>query len=462
VLRWAVLLTIAVSPRAGSCAAAAQPRTLTDFREIILRAKERVYPALIHVKPVREEFTRGERKRTSIIGSGVIISPDGLAVTNNHVARKAVEIRCVLFDKSQCPAEVVGLDPETDLALLRLRRKDGAPPLPCAEFADSDKAEEGDFVLALGSPYGFSRSISLGIISYTKRYFASTSKYSYNLWLQTDVAVSPGNSGGPLVDTEGKVVGITTRAVLGMGSTLAFAIPSNVVRRVAARLKQHGKVIRAWTGIRLQALKDFSRNTFFDGDRGVLVASVDEASPAEEAGLKTGDLILAANETELNAQYVEDLPQVRCWLADLPPSQPAQFRIRRGGNEKTLALTPRIKGDIEGQSFYCKRWDLTVKSISKFEKPSLYYFAKTGLYVEGAKRNGAAYKRGLRANDIIVSIDRTPVRTVGDIRRVYERLFKDRPAEKQTLFEIMRGRYKQWIVLKANKPEDEKEGEDQQ
>ena len=451
VLVLGVLAAWLAFPGRGVCAGTA-PRTLANLQDVILRAKQRVYPALVHVRPIREEFTRGEKRRLVVIGSGVIISPDGLVVTNSHVAEKAVEIRCVLADKTQVSAKVMGLDPDTDLALLQLQRPAGAPALRFAEFADSDKAEEGDFVLALGSPYGFSRSISQGILSHTRRYIDHRGKHLYSLWIQTDAAINPGNSGGPLVDIDGKVVGITTRKLRSGG--LAFAIPSNTVTRVVAKLKRDGKVVRAWTGIQLQPLRDFSRNTFLEDDKGVLVASIDDGSPAQEASLATGDLLLAVNGREFNALYLEDLPRARRRLADLPPGQPAELRIRRANGLKVLTITPRLKEAAENGSFYAERWDMTVKAISKFESKSLYYFAKEGVYVVGVKRNGAAYKAQVRPNDVIVSIDRTPVKTLADVRRVYAGLFKDRAPERKTLFELMRGGYKRWAVVVANRPKE--------
>src|SRR5262245_14281326 len=187
--------------------------TASDFRRIIETAKARVYPALIFVKPIREEFSGGEQKRQEVFGSGVIISPDGLAVTNHHVIEQAVEIQVVLSDKRQLVAEIVGKDSETDLALLRLKGLKEGESLPYAVFADSDRVQSGDFVMAFGSPFGFARSVSLGIVSNTERYLGFESKHGYNNFIQTDAAINPGNSGGPLVDIEGQIVGINTLGI---------------------------------------------------------------------------------------------------------------------------------------------------------------------------------------------------------------------------------------------------------
>ncbi len=151
-----------------------------NFEEIITTAKEKVFPALVFVKPIRESYEAGEKEREQVFGSGVIISPDGLVVTNHHVVDKAIEINCVLWNKEQVPATLIGQDKETDLALIRLKWE-GKEPLPYAEFGDSEKLTEGQFVMALGAPFGFTRSISLGIISHTQRYIGFRTIYKYNL-----------------------------------------------------------------------------------------------------------------------------------------------------------------------------------------------------------------------------------------------------------------------------------------
>ncbi|MFP4053614.1 MAG: S1C family serine protease, partial [Phycisphaerae bacterium] len=225
-------------------------------------AMSRVYPALVFVKPIQEVFEGGERERAEVYGSGVIIDPEGYVVTNNHVAENAIEVNCVLGDKEQVPAVVVGLDPETDLALLKLKLPDDHPPLPYAVFADSSKVREGDLAMALGSPFGFTRSISQGIVSNTQRYLGFSSHHRFNLWFQTDAAINPGNSGGPLVDVDGWIIGINTLGTWADG--IGFSIPSNVVRDVIGRLRNRAdgvnpdkwpvKVQRAYTGLQLQPL----------------------------------------------------------------------------------------------------------------------------------------------------------------------------------------------------------------
>jgi serine protease Do len=206
-----------------------------DFRQIILNAKTEVFPALIFVKPIVEEYSSGIKRQQEVFGSGVIISPDGYAVTNFHVIDKAVEINCVLFDKRQVTVELIGSDRDTDLALLKLPLPSDPPEYPFAPFS-REKVSEGDFVMALGSPFGFQRSISLGIVSNAHRYIGFQTEYKYNTWIQTDAAINPGNSGGPLINTKGEIVGINTLGVEGTG--LGFSIPAERVQDIVTRLKR--------------------------------------------------------------------------------------------------------------------------------------------------------------------------------------------------------------------------------
>jgi serine protease Do len=230
--------------------------------EVIQEAKDKVFPAVVFIKPIQQEFRGGKMEKVQVFGSGAIISPEGYVVTNNHVAEKATEIRCVLSDREEVTAKIVGLDPETDLAVIKLNlaERKSKEPLPVAEFGDSTLLRVGELVMAMGAPHGFERSVSRGIVSSVERYLDFA---PYNLWIQTDAAINPGNSGGPLVDIHGRIIGINARGMRG-ADNLGFAIPSMVVKDVVARILADGKVQRAWTGLRFQALKDFRKSSYID------------------------------------------------------------------------------------------------------------------------------------------------------------------------------------------------------
>ncbi len=458
----------AVALLLGGCADPGQ----SAFQSVIEGAKRKVYPTLVFVKPIQESYESGQRRRAEIFGSGVIISPDGLVVTNNHVAEKAVQLHCVLGNKQLVEADVIGLDPETDLALLKLKQRPGGEPLPdplaFAEFADSDELEAGQFVMTLGSPFGFERSVSQGIISNTSRYLGFGGQFQYNLWLQTDAQINFGNSGGPLVDTAGRVVGINTLAVGETG--IGFSIPSNVVRRVVAKLLEAHKnraegdddpvkVRRAWTGMQLQALIDLKTITLTEGDRGVLVRNVDRDSPAAEGGVENGDILVRVNGQEINGKYVEDLPGVRVLLSELPVDKPSRFVVLRGDEEVACEVAPVLKGKFEGEDFDCRRWNMTVKEITKFSNPRLYFMhPEGGVFIQGVKYPGNAKDAGLKINDILTKVGKYHIKTIADVKKAYEAMINDKTlVEKKALTVVKRGGFPQWITLDWTKDYEEED-----
>ena len=240
-----------------------------DFRRVVGDAKAKVFPAVIFIKCISENLESGKKLSQEVAGSGVIISPTGEALTNWHVIDKAVDIRCLLYDGRAMDAKVVGSDKDTDLALIQLTVPSGGGALPYSTFGDSTKLKEGDFVMAMGAPWGMARSVSIGIVSCTRRFLPEHSEYS--LWLQTDASISPGNSGGPLVNTAGETIGINARGEM-MGGDLGFAIPSDTIKVIVAQLRDQHEVNWSWTGLQLQPLHDFNRNTYFDAAEGVIVA----------------------------------------------------------------------------------------------------------------------------------------------------------------------------------------------
>jgi serine protease Do len=297
--------------------------------------------------------------------------------------------------------------------------------------------------MALGAPWGLKRSISLGVVSCAQRFLEGESEYS--LWLQTDAAINPGNSGGPLVNTNGEVIGINTLGTFN-GST-GFSIPSNTVRYVIAELKAHKEVERSWTGVRLQPLRDFDRDSFFEGERGVLVASVDPASPAEQARLEVGDLILTVSGAAVDGLYNENLPKIRAILGRLPINQPTEIKLQRGGQALAVNLTPRAKGVVEGQDLDLKRWNLTVKAINEYNDPEMYYYVKEGVYIQGVQYPGNAQECGFRASDIILKVDGQEVKSLKDIKELYDTILKDSGRKKRVPVEVLRSGMPLLLVL---------------
>lgn len=426
-----------------SPASAQSPAADHDFRTIVRQAADAVFPAVIYVKVVRSGFERGEQKAQEVSGSGVIISADGEALTNWHVVEQAVEVRCLLADGRHFVADVLGSDKDTDLALLKLRLGDAPADLPVAPIGDSDLLREGDFVMAMGAPWGLNRSVSIGIISCTRRYLPLASEYSH--WLQTDAAISPGNSGGPLVNTSGEIVGLNTRGVFFGGDT-GFTVPSSVIRGLIPELRK-GHIGWSWTGLQLQALRDFDKNVYFDADEGVVIAGSDENSPARAAGFLQRDLLLSVNGKALTAATEEELPDVRRALALLPVDSPAEFLIDRGGEQVAITLTPRVKGQVEGDSLDCPRWDLTARQINRFNNPDLHFHRPDGVFVFGIRFPGNSARSGLARNDIILSIDGAEIRTLDDLRAAHERSLAALPEKNRIVLSVLRSGLARQVVL---------------
>jgi serine protease Do len=441
------------SPKPAEAADPEHPSAPINFEQVIETAKRRVYPALVFVKPVQEDLSEGESQRVEVLGSGVIFRPEGYVVTNHHVAEKAKEIRCVLGDRRQVTAKVVGLDKLTDLAVLKLDLPPGTT-VPAATFATGEKIEEGQFVMALGSPYGFERSISLGIVSNARR-FLEGEDHPYNNWIQTDAAINPGNSGGPLVNTKGEVIGINTLAIR-MANNLGFAIPVDIVQRVVDRILKDGRIVRSRHGLTLRALVDYSQNTMFPGDKGVIVDDVAPGSAAEKAGLHKGDRILSIGGKPTNGKYNDDLPELNWLLADLRAEEPADVVVERGeGKTETLRMVPDpdLGGNDDGLE--CDRWDATFQRITPEEVPELYFYKNRGVYVLGVSWPGNAATSGLRPQDILLAVDGEDIPDLASLKAVYDKVLEEKRAKKQVLFEVLRNGYRQYVALEYERDFDQ-------
>jgi len=452
------LLVLAAGPGCGPSRAefdGAMERL--DFRLVVRRAKERVFPAVVFIKCLRESYEGGRKLSREVSGSGVIVSADGEVLTNWHVVEKATEIRCLLYSGESFTARLVGTDKDTDLALLRREAPTGysaassPPPLPCATLGDSTRLVEGDFVLAMGAPWGMSRSVSIGIVSCPRRFLPGRGQYS--LWLQTDASISPGNSGGPMVNAAGEVVGINTLSSF-TGGDLGFAVPSETVSFILPQLREHGRVNWSWTGLELQPLRDFERNINFEATEGVVVAGTDPESPARRAGVQPRDRLLRVNGRPVTALTAEDLPALRRLLGSLPRQQPAKLELLRGEEAVTVEITPRDKGSVEGEALDCPRWDLTVKAINEFENPALHFQRRTGVFVFGVKYPGNAWTSGLRHQDIILKIDGREVKTLPEVKAAHAAALAALPGKPRVPLVILRGGIEQQVVLNFSRDYD--------
>jgi len=415
-----------------------------DFREVINAAKNKVFPTVVFIKCVRESFEGGKKVSQEVSGSGVLISPKGELLSNWHVIEKAVEVRCLLFDGRAMDAKVVGSDKDTDLAVLQLKVPSDSGPLPYAELGDSTLLKEGDFVMAMGAPWGLTRSVSIGIISCTRRFLPQTSEYS--LWLQTDAAISPGNSGGPLVNTDGRVIGINTRGMMAGGDT-GFAVPGEIIRDIIQHIRENGKVDWSWTGLQFQPLKDFNRNIYFEATDGVMVAETDPESPARRAGIQAGDRLLKLNDKPVSAVTEEQLPDVRRFFGLLPKGKPARVELVRNTKPMTLELVPREKGKVEGEELDCPRWDFTLKTINQFDNPDLYFSREKGVFIYGIKRPGNAETSGLIPRDILVKIDGQEVTALEEAKAIHKTTLDNVNTKHRMVLTVLRNGLMRQVVL---------------
>jgi serine protease Do len=445
---WVALLLLPqfLSAAPASAPAREDPRGLDrlDFRQVVSQAKSKVFPTVVFIKCVRESFERGDKSSQEVAGSGVVISPDGEVLSNWHVVEKALEVRCLLHDGQAVPATVLGSDKEVDVALLKLKLPSDSPPLSCARLGDSTRLTEGDFVMAMGAPWGLARSVSIGIVSCTRRYLPEASEYS--CWLQTDASISPGNSGGPLVNTEGEVVGINTRSTT-QGGDIGFAVPIEVARDVAGQIRVHGRVNWSWTGLQFQPLKDFNRNVYFAATEGVMVAETDPESPARRAGILAGDRLLRLNGETITALTDEDVPGLRRRFGMLPKLKPAKLELVRQDKAVTVELVPSEKGRVEGDLLDCPRWDFTAKAINQFEDADLYFHRTKGVFVYGVKYPGNAQDAGLLRRDILLKIESQEVGTLDDLQRLHREALARASQKHRLVLSVLRNGLMRQIVL---------------
>lgn len=407
----------------------------------VLRAKAKVAPALVHIRPVKEVYARGKREEVLTIGSGFIISSDGYVVTNEHVAGDSTMVHCVLSDKSETEAKVVGVDPFTDVAVLKLEVDRS---LPYVVLGDSDTLESGQTVMALGSPHGLARSVSLGIVSVTDRYLEERDEdiSPYNNWIQTDAAINPGNSGGPLVNLRGEVVGVNARR-LGGADNVGFAIPINTAREVIEGIIREGRVQRSWLGLSFQ---EMLARTDDPSQQGVVIADVDPLSPGYEAGFRPGDILLAVNGVPANARFEEDLPNVRKIIADLPIGQKAVLTVLRGTEQKDIEALTEEQVATQGREREFAEWGFTATEVTPAVARRAQLPARQGIMITGTQVGGLAATARLERSDIVLEVDGVPVEDAAHFRRLYDERIES--GKTLTLLFVKKGALTRYVLIK--------------
>jgi serine protease Do len=427
-------------------AAAASPmlwqeeqRTLTaqiqQGLDIFAAMAEKLSPAVVNISTVQKSPRRGERpfrgfqspfrerepfgtdpfrefferffgdappKGRQSLGSGFIINAQGLIITNNHVIEEADKIKIILFDEREFEAQVIGRDAKTDLALLKVQADVALPTVP---LGDSSTLRIGEWVMAIGNPFGLSHTVTVGIVSAKGRIIGAG---QYDDFIQTDASINPGNSGGPLFNTRGEVIGINTAIIAG-GTGIGFAIPVNLAKELLPQLHDKGKVTRGWLGVMIQKVTPELAQSFrIQQPAGALVADVIESSPAAKAGLQRGDVI-----TRFDGAVIHDMHELPRVVANTPVGKQVKVDILRQGKTSTLTVTITalkeeaavLPSDVTGQL------GMMVADLTPALRQNLGIQHQEGVAVTSVEEEGAAAVAGIREGDVILEVNRERVRT---------------------------------------------------
>ncbi len=384
-------------------------------------------------------FPRGQFKQRSL-GSGFIIEPDGLILTNYHVVDNADKITVRLLDGREFTGKVVGKDQKTDIALVRIN----AQNLPVAPLGDSDRLEVGEWVMAIGNPFGLDSTVTSGIVSAKDRQIGQG---PYDHFIQTDASINPGNSGGPLIDLEGQVVGINSAIFSQSGGNIGigFAIPINLVKQLLPQLESTGTVTRGWLGVSIQAMTpDLAASLGLDKARGALVSSVVHDSPADRAGIKAGDVIVGYEGKEIN--NANDLPFL---VASTPVGKTVSLQVLRDKSERRFPVTIETMAEEEVVASTGEKGDLglTVEQITPEVAENLGLKSAHGVVITAVAPNSLGDEAGLQPGDIIREIDRKPIRDLSDYRKNMESAVKG----KSVLFLVQRQDNTIFLALRNDK-----------
>ncbi len=377
------------------------------------------------------------------LGSGVIVSPDGYIMTNNHVVGNADTIQVTLMDKREFTAKVIGKDAKTDLALIKIDTK---AALPFAALGNSDATEVGDWVVAIGNPFGFSLTVTAGIVSAKGRALGG----NYDEFIQTDAAINPGNSGGPLFDVTGKVVGINTAIYSRTGTSagIGFAIPIDLAKAVMDQLKSHGKVVRGWLGVEIQEVTPELAQSFgLAMPEGALVANVEKDAPAAKAGIKRGDVIVKFNDKTVHEQH--ELPEL---VAETPINKTVNVEVIRGTKHLTIPVTIGELKDTElanarGDEQPGSGWGLQVGEITPDIAREFNLQSDKGVVVRQVKPDSPGAEAGLQQGDVILEVNHDKVNS---LQEFMAKAKEAKNQKKSALLLVQRGNMTLYTVIKPD------------
>ena len=380
----------------------------------------------------------GGASREQSLGSGLIIASDGYILTNNHVIDNAEKVVVKLSsDDTKHSAKVIGKDPQLDIALIKI----DAQGLPTAPLGNSDRLEVGEWVVAMGNPFGLDSTVTSGIVSAKERRIGQG---PYDAFIQTDAKINPGHSGGPLINMRGEVVGINSTffSETGENMGIGFAIPINMIKEILPQLKDKGKVTRGWMGVTAQRVtRDIAESMGLDQTRGALVSEVVKDGPAARAGIKVGDLII-----ELNGKQIKDANDLPILVARAAPGEKIRVKILRDKRELTIPVqVEKLKDEEVNVSAQEKEHlGLTVQKVTPENAESLGVKRAEGVLITSVEPGSAADEAGLEQGDIIVEVDRKPINDVSEYQKAVMAAQKGKPI----LFLVRRGENTMFLTLK--------------
>jgi len=405
---------------------------LEKIQNVFVDIADQVTPTVVNISPKNGPSSsrqgRSPNSPPSHTGSGVIIDPEGYIITNNHVVGEATQVEVRLSNKDKFTGSVVGKDPDTDLALIKI---DSKKKFPSAPWGDSDEIKVGQWAMAVGNPFGLDRTVTIGVISGVGREGVNLARYEN--FIQTDASINPGNSGGPLFNFKGEVIGINT-AIINFAQGIGFAIPSNMAKRITTQLKEKGKVVRGWLGIGIQPLtEELASNFGVSEDEGVLVNEVFEGDPASKAGVKPGDIIIA-----INGQPVDSPSKLSRLIARISPGDKIKVEVIRDGKKKVLKASLAERKDqatlasIPPQQE--KEWGFNVQDLSDELVEKFELKEKSGVLITQVQPDSPADKGGLKEGDLIKEVNRKAVEKTED----FFSILKDSKKGENILLRVLR------------------------